>query len=88
MSKLDAKQAQEIEQLSEMSDKDINLTDIPENKDWENAKVGKFFRPLKKQVTIRIDMDTLEWFKSMGSKYQTRMNLALREYMIDHKKTG
>lgn len=86
MSKLNDKQAMEIERLSKMSDSEINLSEIPENKNWADADVGKFFRPVKKQVTIRIDMDTLEWFKSMGSKYQTRINLALREYMVDHQK--
>jgi len=88
MSKLTTKQIQEIEQLAKISDSEISLSEIPENQNWADAEVGKFFRPIKKQVTIRVDMDTLEWFKSMGSKYQTRMNLALREYMIDHKKTG
>jgi len=36
---------------------------------------------MKKQITLRIDEDILEWFKSGGEGYQTRMNDALRSYM-------
>jgi uncharacterized protein (DUF4415 family) len=37
---------------------------------------------LQKQiVTIRLDVDTLNWFKSQGAGYQTRINQLLREHM-------
>jgi len=36
---------------------------------------------MKKQITLRIDEDVLEWFKSGGEWYQTRMNYALRNWM-------
>jgi uncharacterized protein (DUF4415 family) len=35
----------------------------------------------KQIVTIRLDVDMLEWFKSAGPGYQTRINQVLREYM-------
>jgi uncharacterized protein (DUF4415 family) len=41
--------------------------------------------PLKQIVTIRLDVDTLEWFKSAGPGYQTRMNQILREHMDAQK---
>jgi len=88
MNKIDAKQKREIKTLGEMNEQDINLADIPESTTWANAEVGKFFRPVKKQLTLRIDMDVVDWFQSQGSKYQTRMNLALREFMESHKKAG
>lgn len=37
--------------------------------------------PQKQIVTIRLDVDTLEWFKSAGPGYQTRINQLLREHM-------
>ncbi len=37
--------------------------------------------PLKQIVTIRLDVDTLQWFKAAGPGYQTRMNQILREHM-------
>jgi uncharacterized protein (DUF4415 family) len=36
---------------------------------------------VKQIVTIRLDVDMLEWFKSAGPGYQTRINQVLREYM-------
>ena len=45
------------------------------------VKISDFYRPLKKPVTIRIDADVLAWFQKDGSRYQTRINLALRGVM-------
>ena len=50
---------------------------------WKNAKpvVGRFYRPIKQQVTVRIDADVLAWLKSGGKGYQTRLNDVLRQAM-------
>ena len=66
--------------LSEMQDKDIDTSDISELDDdfFANAKV---VLPPKKSVTMRLDADVLEWFKSEGQGYQTRINQLLRKYM-------
>jgi uncharacterized protein (DUF4415 family) len=48
---------------------------------WEGAKVGKFYRPLKTQISFRIDNDVLEWLKSKGEGHLTRINKILRERM-------
>lgn len=37
--------------------------------------------PLKQIVTIRLDVDMLNWFKAAGPGYQTRINQILREHM-------
>ena len=37
--------------------------------------------PLKQIVTIRLDVDMLNWFKSAGPGYQTRINQILRDHM-------
>ena len=42
--------------------KDIDTSDIPESTDWEVAEVGRFYRPMKKKLTIRLDMDVISWF--------------------------
>jgi len=75
------------ERLAAMSDDDIDLSDMPEKLDWSNAVRGKFYRPFKQQLTLRLDADVIEWFKSHpeGSEgYQTRINSALRHY-VDEK---
>jgi len=41
----------------------------------------KLYKPLKKPITVRVDADVLAWFKKDGSRYQTRINAALRKVM-------
>jgi uncharacterized protein (DUF4415 family) len=66
--------------LSEMEDKDINTSDIPELDDsfFQNAEIKV---PSKQPVTLRLDSDVLVWFKSQGQGYQSRINKLLRIYM-------
>jgi uncharacterized protein (DUF4415 family) len=64
-----------------MRDEDIDFSDIPLVLDWSKAEMGKFYRPPKKAVTIRLDRDVLEWLKGFGKGYQTRVNLLLRHAM-------
>jgi len=67
--------------LAHKQDRDIDLSDIPEMTDWSQAVVGRFYRPIKKSLTIRIDADVLAWLKGQGKGYQTRINGILREAM-------
>ena len=60
-----------------MADREIDTSDIPETADWRNAVIGKYYRPIKKQVSLRLDADILEWFKIQGGKYQTHIPLRL-----------
>ena len=87
MSKVTKQQAEELRQLAEQPEESIDTSNIPEVKDWSAAHRGRFYRPVKQQVTLRIDADLLAWFRSQGGKYQTRINAALREYMYAYRKT-
>lgn len=83
-SRLTARQRAELEGLAALSEDRIDLTDTPEVLDWSNAKRGVFYRPVKQQLTLRIDADIIAWFKSQATKergYQTHMNLALRDHV-------
>jgi len=73
--------AKELAAQARMPDDKIDLTDAPEVREWRGAVVGKFYRPIKKPVTIRVDADVLAWLKRQGSGYQTRINKLLREAM-------
>jgi uncharacterized protein (DUF4415 family) len=84
--KLTKRQAKQLRALGRMKDEDIDLSDIPERLDWNNAVVGKFYRPIKKSLTIRVDADVLAWVKKEGKGYQTRINTYLREAMHRAKK--
>lgn len=81
MKKAAEKQAREVRALNRMRDAEIDVTDIPEIRDWSRAVVGKFYRPIKKSLTIRIDADVLAWLKAQGKGYQTRINGLLRQAM-------
>ena len=83
-SELPLKAQQELLALDELADEDIDFSDIPEITDWTGAVRGKFYRPVKQQITLRIDADVIAWFKAQaqeGRGYQTNINQALREHV-------
>jgi uncharacterized protein (DUF4415 family) len=74
--------------LDAMSEEEIDLSDCPEIRPEQFAKAvvrqGLPADKKKSQVTLRIDSDVLEWFKSQGKGYQTQINSLLRAYMEAH----
>ena len=82
------KRAAELKRLAAKADAEIDTSDSPEIADWSGAVVGKFYRPIKKQVTLRIDADVLAWFRAQDGAYQTALNAALRTHMLDRSRTG
>ena len=82
----------ELTALAAMKDEDIDLSDIPERTDFSGAIRGKFYRPIKEQVTLRLDADVLDWFKAQssdGKGYQTKINATLRRaFEQDLRKAG
>jgi len=80
-------QVAELKSLAARSDDAIDTSDAPELLDWSGAKRGLFYRPVKQQLTLRLDADVVDWFKrqaTSGEGYQTRINRALREYVQGH----
>lgn len=78
---LSKEQMEMLKNLAEMPDEQIDLSDIPETEDWSDSVVGKFYRPIKQSVTLRLDADVLSWLKEGGKGYQTRANTLLRAAM-------
>jgi len=63
--------------------------DAPELPDWSGAKRGVFYRPVKQQLTLRLDADLVAWFEThtrSDEGHQTRIDRALREYVHGHAK--
>ena len=88
---LSAAQQAQLAKLAAMKDEDIDTSDALEARDWHGAERGRFYRPVKKQLTLRIDADVVDWFKKTapdGEGYQTRMNTALREYVQRRSKSA
>jgi uncharacterized protein (DUF4415 family) len=82
--RLTPEQRAELRSLAALADDAIDTADAPELLDWSEAKRGLFYRPVKQQLTLRLDADVIAWFKSHPTSnegYQTRINRALREYV-------
>ena len=74
----------QIRALEALPDDQIDTTDAPEILDWSDARRGVFYRPVKQQITLRVDADIIAWFRAQardGRGYQTDINGALREYV-------
>ena len=82
-------QKAEIETLAAMPDDQIDTSDIPELTDeqWAGAVRGRFYRPIKQQITARVDSDVLAWLKSQGKGYQSRINAILRREMLEQRQS-
>lgn len=68
-----------------MKDKDILLSAEHPEADLKHivrgiVRSGLKVVPPKRSVSLRIDADVLEWFKSKGAGYQTRINSVLRAF--------
>ena len=74
------KQRADLKALATRPHSDIDTSDIPEMTDeqWKKARRGHFYRPVKRQITARVDADILDWLKAQGRGYQSRINAILR----------
>jgi uncharacterized protein (DUF4415 family) len=80
----------EIDALAGLLEEQIDIEDIPEVEGWDDAKRGVFYRPIKQQITLRLDADLVDWFKfkshhQQDEGYQTSINRALREYVSQQR---
>ncbi|HTC64638.1 MAG TPA: BrnA antitoxin family protein [Candidatus Saccharimonadales bacterium] len=73
-----------LEKLALRPDAGVDTSDIPEltEKFWQNAVRNPFYRPVKQQLTLRLDADIIAWLRRQGKGYQTRANALLRAAMV------
>ena len=81
---LTARQKRDVTALGALPDEQIDTSDIPELPvgAWKDAVRGRFYRPVKQAVSLRLDADVVAWLKKRGKGYQTRANRILRERML------
>ena len=81
---LTPKQKRELAALAALPDRQINTSDIPELplSAWKDAVRGRFYRPVKRAISMRLDADVIAWLKKRGKGYQTRANRILRQQML------
>lgn len=74
----------ELAALAALPESAIDFSDLPplHAQDWVGAERGKFYRPIKQQLTVRIDADVVAWLKGQGKGYQSRLNEILRSAML------
>ena len=82
---LTRRQKAELAALAKMPDESIDYSDIPAAPAgfWDNAVRGGLYKPVKRQLTVRIDADILTWLKSHGEGYHSRLNGILRRAMVN-----
>jgi uncharacterized protein (DUF4415 family) len=68
-------------ELRRLDQTPIDYSDIPELSDEFFKQATVAWPPVKKQLTIRLDADVLDWLKAHGRGYQTRINRILRVAM-------
>lgn len=78
-------QRRQLDALAKLPDDEIDMSDAPElpASVWKNAVRGRFYRPIKQAVSLRLDADVIAWLKKDGEGYQTRANKMLRERMLE-----
>lgn len=81
---LTAQQRAELEAIAAMPDEQIDYSDAPHLPDAVWMKAAELPH-IKKQITLRIDAEVVEFFKATGPRYQSRMNAVLRSYVDAHK---
>src|SRR5664279_1060447 len=74
-----------LAKLALRPDSEIDFSDIPplDETFWKNAVRNPFYRPVKQQLTVRLDADVVAWLRQQGRGYQTRLNRVLREAMLE-----
>jgi uncharacterized protein (DUF4415 family) len=77
-------QREKLKALAPRPDSEIDTSDAPvmTEEQWKSAKRGRFYRPVKRQITARVDADVLDWLQSQGRGYQSRINAILRREML------
>jgi uncharacterized protein (DUF4415 family) len=73
----------QMAQLRALDGRQPDTQDIPEAPaaNWAAARRGKFFKPRKEAISLRVDMDVLDWLRRKGPGYQSIINHILRERM-------
>ena len=73
----------QMAQLDALNGREPDTQDIPEApaENWRHAERGAFWKARKQAISLRVDMDVLDWLRAQGPGYQTTINRILRERM-------
>lgn len=88
---LTEEQIAQLKALEEMPDELIDTSDIPEMPIPPDAEIGKFYRPVMVEATLRLDNYIIEWFKlnaDDGADYGAAINHALLGHIMRKRLAG
>lgn len=92
MAELSLEEQAELDNVNAIAEEQIDTDDIPEAPiaNMMAGERGRYFRPTKTSITIRLDADLVDWFKKQAenSGYQTEINRVLRNHMDEAIKKG
>jgi uncharacterized protein (DUF4415 family) len=79
--------AQRIAEIKAFQDTDFSDGPIITEEQMKQFKPShlrnsELYRPMKKDIHVRLDADIIEWLKHSGKGYQTRLNAILRQAML------
>src|SRR5260370_16849242 len=83
-SPMTAARKRKLARVAARPDSEIDLSEIPPLTEsfWKNAVRNPFYRPVKQQLTVRLDADVVAWLRDQRKAYQTRLNLASPEALL------
>jgi uncharacterized protein (DUF4415 family) len=86
-SPMTAARKRRLAQVAARPDSKIDLSEIPPLKEsfWENAVRNPFYRPVKQQLTVRLDADVVAWLRDQGRGYQTRLIIVGKKTLFSQK---
>ena len=84
MVKLTDEQKAQLEALEQLSDDEIDLSDIPERPiDWATAKIGMHYKPDWQDITLRLDQNVVDWFENHAGN-QGKAHQDINQVLMDH----
>ena len=78
---------QQIKHLSNISDEKIDFSGIPEMTQYSGWEPNPFFKPIKGQLSEKIDKDIIAWLKKRHNKVSSFVNTLLREKMLEERQS-
>ena len=81
---LTEKQKAQLAALESLPDAQVDTSDIPETLDWSGGMRGAFYRPVLREITLKLDENVIDWFKANapdGQDYQKDINRVLVEHV-------
>ena len=84
MTKLTDDQQAELRSLAEMSEEEIDFSDIPNRPvDWSTAQRGTMYQPIKQRTNLTLDEYVIDWFEE-NEPDETARHEAINQILLEY----